>query len=195
MSDFELNFILFCYCVPDSLMFDKDYWTWRLYKNPDAFELMQAHLKEIYKNIKINLVNSSLAEILLHRGCNCHELNAILNPSRFRTDTYDFIASKFVLRDAANESGELYVLNQIDGDTLISSFSCEEGIKQVDMYLLDDVDGFVEIKNVEVDGQYCGNRELRYYGKNICMYSAKLNGMYEHKVKVKWKANKVNDMY
>ena len=194
VSDFDLHFILFCYCVPDSLMFDKDYWMWRLYEKPNALELLQIHLREICKNIKVDLVNSSLADILLYRGCQAHELNVILNPGRVCIDTYDFIASRFILKKAPNENSELYTLNEIVRDTISSSFSCDERVKQVDMYLLDDVDGFVQIECIEVDDQYFGSVEMKYYSKNSCIYSINFVEECEHDVKVTWKAKNANAM-
>ena len=85
-----LNYYLFCYLIPNDLMFSGEYWQWRM-TNPTETEIYKRHL-DFYIE-KLNLPKSILTEqdeptrfksLLKSRGCDEELINILLE------DKHDF---------------------------------------------------------------------------------------------------------
>lgn len=203
VSDEDLNFILFCCMVPDSLMFDRKYWKWRM-KNPSPCELMLKHLHEILSNLGYEesilfAQENRLEKILAGRGCTTREIELVTRNGSMENMDGDYLTSRLQVKMGSGSTKDYYCLNQRESDGAL--YSCffvesEETVSECKLLLLDDVAGFVQVEKVLVDGvevnmeskmQFCPKGT----SKNIVPMIGKDKQYF--KMEIFWKSKRVED--
>lgn len=147
-----LNFYLFCYLVPNDLMFSGEYWQWRM-TNPTETEIYKHHL-DFYIE-KLNLPESILTEqdeptrfksLLQSRGCDEELINILLEDNPDFNIDYNTASSRIVI------NGKSYWrLNKIENGVRHFHIELNESADTIDFYPLDDVAGCARIVSVSVN--------------------------------------------
>lgn len=149
-----LNFYLFCYLVPNDLMFSGEYWQWRM-TNPTETEIYKHHL-DFYIE-KLNLPESILTEqdeptrfksLMQSRGCDEELINILLEDKHDFNIDYNTASSRIVI------NGKSYWrLNKIENGVRHFHIELNESADTIDFYPLDDVAGCARIVSVSVNGK------------------------------------------
>lgn len=149
-----LNFYLFCYLVPNDLMFSGEYWQWRM-TNPTETEIYKCHL-DFYIE-KLNLPELILTEqdeptrfksLLQSRGCDEELINILLEDKHDFNIDYNTASSHIVI------NGKSYWrLNKIENGVRHFHIELNESADTIDFYPLDDVAGCARLVNVSVNGK------------------------------------------
>ena len=149
-----LNFYLFCYLIPNDLMFSGEYWQWRM-TNPTETEIYHRHL-DFYIE-KLNLPKSILTEqdeptrfesLLQSRGCDEELINILLEDKHDFDIDYNTASSRIVV------NGKSYWrLNKIENGVRHFHIELNESADTIDFYPLDDVAGCARLVNVSVNGK------------------------------------------
>jgi hypothetical protein len=145
-----LNYYIFCYLIPSELMFDIDYWEWRLTK-PKESDIYKRHLNFYCREFSIkkdDLFNSNKEErfkkILLSRGCNSHFLNQLLITDMDIEVDYNAATSKFRIGKV-----DYWILNKKAKNGKISSeIEITDSINDIIFYPFMDKAAFVRIDNI-----------------------------------------------
>ena len=168
-ADLEaLNHHIFCYLIPNELMFSDAYWKWRL-TNPSEREIYRCHL-DFYQT-KLGLPKSVFVEqegpkrletLLESRNCDREIIEAVLEDNQdFEVDYYA-ATSKFVYDGKPH-----WRLNKLQDGRIVSRITIpniEEGV--VDFYPMDDVAAFTKVYSISVNGrQICGEKDFEYMRK------------------------------
>ena len=166
----DLNFLLFGYLVPDRLMFDKNYWNWRL-TNPDVNSVYEKNHMEILKDLGIdyNKNGSNRYKMLLeNRDLTQFELNQVLN-GKINISKIQCLLSKFVLINQYGERREVYTLNAIKRNNVIeTSVEVDNALikyAKIGVFLLDGVDGEIAIEKLRINNKDYNIPSPRYYKK------------------------------
>ena len=149
-----LNFYLFCYLIPNDLMFSGEYWQWRM-TNPSETEIYKRHL-DFYIE-KLNLPESILTEqdeptrfksLLQSRGCDEELINILLEDKHNFDIDYNTASSRLVV------NGKSYWrLNKIENGVRHFHIELNDSADTIDFYPLDDVAGCARLVNVSVNGK------------------------------------------
>ena len=149
-----LNFYLFCYLIPNDLMFSGEYWQWRM-TNPTETEIYKRHL-DFYIE-KLNLPESILTEqdeptrfksLLQSRGCDEELINILLEDKHDFDIDYNTASSRIVV------NGKSYWrLNKIENGARHFHIELSESADTIDFYPLDDVAGCARLVSVSVNGK------------------------------------------
>lgn len=175
LTEEELNFIIFGYFIPNDCMFDLDYWRWRLEK-PKANEIYGKHLKTILKrnNCPIEVLGEKegkrLQRILQSRGCNEELIRKICTKNKIGKFDYSYLSSRLKVVFKNGENNNLYSLNTIENDLIVSEFIIKgkNKIEEIIFYPLDDIDGWVKKVKVDVNGEVISTipqKNFSYYKK------------------------------
>ena len=169
-----LNYYLFCYLIPNDLMFSDEYWQWRM-SNPSETEIYQRHLKFYIE--KLNLPNTILSEkneparfksILESRDCDEELINILLEDRHDFDIDYNTASSRIVL------NGKSYWrLNKIENDIRHFHIELNGGADCIDFYPLDDVAGCAKLESVKVNGQPLDVSQYKDY-----LFMPKVSGHY-----------------
>lgn len=165
----DLNFILFGYFVPDSLMFDKNYWNWRLTK-PDSNDIYEKNLKQILQNLGIDNIietNDRFKMILKSRDITQYELNQVMS-SKFNVTNSNCLLSKFVFKNELCENKVVYTLNDVSRDNVIETnveFENDSQYTAADVFLLDGADGQITIEKITINDRECNGIDHKYFKK------------------------------
>ena len=181
VTEKDLNFLLFCYFVPSTLMFQKKYWIWRM-SQPTANEIYIKHLFEICNNLQIetNVLMNDNREItfLKKRGLTEYEINSTKSIVCSDTINYDFLMSRAMVCFSDGTIRDYYCLNKVTNNEIQAKFEIlvTKQIDVVKLILLDDVDGFLSIKSIRVDGKENPvSSENRYIKKNQTCYEINIS--------------------
>ena len=149
-----LNFYLFCYLIPNDLMFSGEYWQWRM-TNPTETEIYHRHL-DFYIE-KLNLPESILTEqdeptrfksLLQSRECDEELINILLEDKHDFDIDYNTASSRIVV------NGKSYWrLNKIENGVRCFHIELSESADTIDFYPLDDVAGCACLVSVSVNGK------------------------------------------
>lgn len=149
-----LNYYIFCYLVPNDLMFSGEYWQWRM-TNPTETEIYKRHL-DFYIEM-LNLPKSILTEqdeptrfksLLQSRGCDEELINILLEDKHDFDIDYNTASSRIVI------NGKSYWrLNKIENGVRHFHIELNESADNIDFYPLDDVAGCARLVNVSVNGK------------------------------------------
>ncbi len=150
----DVNFIVFCYFIPDSCMFSREYWQWRM-EYPSANEIMIRHLKEIFNNLKYTEdvlydKNERLKKILEGRGCDRYLIDTIKSKKECPSFCYRFLSSRLQIYYRGGKTNNSYCLNRYENGILLSKFMIEikENVEYCVFYPFDDIDGSAKILDV-----------------------------------------------
>lgn len=150
-----LNYYIFCYLIPNDLMFSGEYWNWRM-TNPSETEIYQYHLN-FYKE-RLGLPQAVFEEIdepsrfktlLESRGCDEELCNLLLQDIQDFEVDYNTASSRIV----ANGK-EHWRINKIENDVRHFHIELTEPIEFIELYPLDDFAGYAKLLNVMVNGEY-----------------------------------------
>lgn len=201
ISDYDLNFILFCYFVPDSCMFSSDYWSWRA-TNPSLREIINRHLDTILKDLNIDksilFSSNRFINILKSRGCTESEIFAITN-SHVDKINYSYPSSRVDIISQSGNVYSMYCLNRINEDgLLISEFKIPKDAKLIKVIPQNDIDGFVKLYKVYLDGiERSIDKERTYWPKGMSKYE--INNLNSHDddrtLRIVWDVVKAEEIY
>lgn len=196
----DLNFIIFAYFIPNSCMFSEEYWLWRL-TNPSVNDILNRHIKEIFADLGLEesvlYKDNRIIQILKNRGCSDNEIKRYLKTDVDTTDIqYNYISSRAISTCDGEKVRDIFVLNDFDGNDIISTFEIEDkDADNLNLYLTNDIDGFVTIKRITV-----GDKEIevdsseKYWSKNATNASVKLPKS-ETQVSVVWSVKSYADAF
>lgn len=200
MDEFKLNFLIFCYFIPDKLMFDEEYWKWRR-TEPDTSSIVEKHMQVIFENIgmkkDMHKTNGCLKAMLIHRQCSEGEINVILHQNNCAEYPPEYPSSKMKLQFVMDSAMDIYSLNVINNGWIESEFdlSALQPMEKFDVYLMNDVDGTAEIQSVMING--CNRVKEGFSGyraKNQSQFTIYCSGEKIEKVKIVWKAKSFDQM-
>ncbi len=192
MNEHKLNFLIFCYFIPDRLMFSEEYWKWRM-TEPDTSAIMAKHMQVIFEEIGMKREGQktkiSLKELLMHRKCSEGEINVILNQNSGLEYPAEYPSSRLKLQFANGAVKDIYSLNTIKNEWIESEFDMTSlpDLEKFDAYLMNDVDGIAEVKSFAINGSdtdiegYSG-----YRAKNQPQFSVHSIG--KPVIKIIWRA-------
>ncbi|MBP5442049.1 MAG: hypothetical protein J6Y60_02305 [Treponema sp.] len=159
VDSFGLNFFIFAYLIPSSLMFSKVYWLWRL-NNPSVYEIYTYHLNYYINKFNFDVNKLKLQEedrffyILEKRGINQQIIEKLKKSYLQKNIDYDVLSSRidFVFNDDKVES--FYCLNEPKDGFIYSSqlINFDVAVKNIHFYPFVDVCGVAYIENLIVDG-------------------------------------------
>ncbi len=180
ISDYDLNFILFVYFVPNSCMFDSSYWEWRS-RGPMIKEIASRHIKAIISEIGMTLdqimkKENRLETIMKNRGFSNNEINKILYPGSVSSVSYSYPTSclKCVKKDGSSIS--LFSLNYGEGNLLSTSFEIPLGTVRCDFIPQNDLDGYIKVNKARVSSITLDiDGGEKYYKKNEPVLSFEVN--------------------
>lgn len=191
ISDLDLNYILFCYFVPDKCMFDHTYWAWR-FENPSLSDIVNRHLSVILETYGLDMsfldAEDRFERILALRGCNQEEIATILNFDASEKTVDMRCPSSKIIVEQDDISEERYSLNVIEGDCNCSTFHfASEKTATVRGYLLDDIDGNIQIEQIYINGcSISENNAWKYTKKREESFCLELEAN-EYHMKVYWR--------
>ena len=197
LSDIEaLNHHIFCYLIPNELMFSDSYWKWRMTK-PLETEIYKYHL-DFYKR-KLNLPESIFVEkdetkrletILESRNCDREIIDAILKDDQNFDIDYYAATSKFVVDGKSH-----WRLNKLNNGVIISKITlCNVKAGIVDFYPMDDVAAFTKLNSITINGkQVIGETDYEYMKKVTGHYSIELesDAPQSFTIECKWNYKKI----
>lgn len=151
----ELNFIIFCYFIPSSCMFDRKYWIWRQ-GYPTANEIMCRHLEEILKNLGyadeiLCDKQNRLSKILQKRGCDKYLTDYLLEGRLNASFSYQNLLSRIRIHYSDDIFEDRYCMNKTEGEIIFSEFkaSIRNRVDYCLFYPFDDVDGKAKILDIK----------------------------------------------
>ena len=191
IDDYNLNFLLFAYLVPDKCMFSKKYWIWRM-TSPKINEIIKCHLDTIFDDLSIPkkyLQNSigRLESILLIRGASEREINCILNTNEVNDvpEVYPSSCLRCIMMD--KRTILLYCLNHNRSDYIYSHFYIPKGCKYCEFIPQFDLDGYISIKEASINNINIETEHIqKYYPKNTTVLSVEVNNPEEASFTAIW---------
>lgn len=165
----HLNFYLFCFLVPDKLMFDPCYWQWRIDEGPCAIDLMRAHLSVLlssseYRSFDPKVVHCDFeigyTDIMERRGFS-RDVARFLRKPGIDEFSYDFAVSQLDLISNGAFVKSMWRLNSTsERSTIVESrFEITEWYSEcnpsVHFYPFVDRDGHLSVSNafLKIDGE------------------------------------------
>ncbi len=200
VSDEDLNFLIFAYFVPNSCMFNREYWIWRMSK-PSANELYKHHLEVIFDELGIGSENincdNRIELILRNRGCTEREIVRILGNYESQLIRYNYITSKAILEGDVRR--DIYSLNRFADDVIYSTFEVENAKKytRVKFNLPNDLDAFITILKCSIDGTPVAvDSKRQYWKKGACDFSIPLDAVTDTlTIQIEWVAQNYFDAF
>lgn len=204
ISEKDKNFILFCYFIPDSCMFSREYWNWR-FENPTANEIMCRHMSEIVKNLGYSEdilfdKKDRLKRILEGRGCDKYLVGEVIKKDEKYSYCYKYLSSHLRIYYYDGEVEDVYCLNEYNKGIVRSKFLVEsKGKMKYCIFLpLDDIDGWVKMISVESNQNYFSYKiknAYTYYPKGESDIKIELDNSDDLEMIIMWTAeeNKLND--
>ena len=201
LRDCDLNFILFCYFIPDSCMFSSEYWNWRE-TNPSLREIINIHIDAILSDLNIDksilFSTNRFIDILKCRGCSEREIFAITN-NHVDKINYTYPSSRVDFIDESGAVSSRYCLNRINEDGLfVSEFEIPQGTTCIRLVLQNDIDGFIQIHQISLDGIEIDVDKSRLYwpkGVSKCEFSYCNSKQCSVMLQVVWDAIRIEDFY
>ncbi len=189
VNDYNLNFILFVYFVPNSCMFSSDYWLWRM-SNPSCSDIAQRHMKAICEELDIPksvIFNGSdrLRNILRYRKIG--QIECITNNVNIGDVSYDYPTSCLKCTKKDGNVITLYALNHKINDSLYTGFQIPIGIVKCDFIPQFDLDGFVSIQSLRLENRVVEiNCDAAYYEKNQSVVTLEIDPEKSCRFNVNW---------
>lgn len=157
LQESDINFILFCYLVPSNCMWSREYWLWRM-TNPSPKEIFFRHIQAIFRYAGVDekacFMQNRFKFLLEHRNLTEDEVNEIIEGKQFVLH-FPFLVGRAVLELGKNEIKTMYAINKDnEGNSLLTSYKFEhlDSLEKIYIYLLDDIDGYVSVLRVYING-------------------------------------------
>ena len=192
ICDFDLNFILFVYFIPDSCMFSSEYWRWR-FSNPSVKEIAIHHMQVIMENLNIPFSvlqcdEDRIDKILACRGLEQQQIQRCLFPESTEDVPYDYPTASFKFVTKTGDVISMQSLNHKDGEYLITSIDIPKECVKCSFIPQNDLDGYISMKNISVSGK---EQEVctaeKYYSKNEPVTVLDLDGSEGLSIKAVWR--------
>lgn len=196
-----LNYYILGYLVPSELMFDIEYWRWRIEKNPSEQEIYSRHLDFYLKYFELdsNIIHSESEKerfLYLLRKKSCAEdlIDYLLDEDIPNNINYDVLLSKLEVGSNFAVDYSLSRVNQYIEGKVYSEFivDCKEKIDFLRFYPFVDVGGNAKINYIKLDSASILERgSFTYYSKKNgyeeCANIDVLPG--RHVIDVEWEYN------
>lgn len=193
-----LNHHIFCYLIPNDLMFSDEYWKWRL-SRPTEADIYKYHLNFYTKKLglpaelfKERDEMKRLEIILRSRCCDEEIIKDVLEDNQNYDIDYYAATSRFVYNGNSH-----WRLNKLANGKLESSILLvNEGGDVIEFYPMDDVAAFTKIEEVTINGEtVIKNTDYEYMKKVSGHYTFKIKGIGCNPIKVEciWQYKKVYD--
>lgn len=194
VSDYDLNFILFVYFVPDQCMFNIGYWKWRL-TNPSIYEIATRHIDSICSNLSISpdiiyQKDGRLEKILRSRGLNDRQIKQIVEPEDIEDVPLDYPTAhlKCYLKDESVIS--LFALNHKSEGWINSSFTIPNGCVKCSFIPQNDSSARVLIGEIKIGNRSIPtDKEEKYYLKNQSVIDILISEKDTDSFIAKWNVN------
>ncbi|MCM1215129.1 MAG: hypothetical protein NC548_11485 [Lachnospiraceae bacterium] len=174
----SLNYYLFGILIPSDMMFDVEYWRWRINENPSEHEIYDRHLGYILKSLGLEAAviyggreKERFLYLLQKRSCAEDLINDLLEEEVPTDIHFDVLTSKLEIGKASAVPHSLNCLNRYADGKVYSRFvvDCESGADFLRFYPFVDVGGSARINHLRIDGS-CMVKEKGY------VYYPKKNG-------------------
>ncbi len=176
LSELDLNFLLFCYLVPSNCMWNRSYWLWRIKENPSPIELYKRHINAIIEYLGFPsdslLCEGKLGRFLSNRGMEESDIEDVLRGTQVELE-FPFLLARAACESCNGEEKTVYSVNKrTSKNQLKTVFEVKDvnELEEIRLYLLDDIDGYVRIIQLTIDGVEekveCENE--KYYSKGEC---------------------------
>ena len=197
VDDYKLNFILFAYFVPNSCMFDSEYWKWR-FSSPSVSDIAVLHMKSIVKDLGIPFdvimdKDHRAEKILSARGFSDYDIQHFLNPTDFHNVPIDYPTSYVRYQNSDHIIDSFFCLNHITNETIVSEFFFHDVAEECEFVLSNDIDGFIKIIKVSEDEQNLERIDINehYYEKHQPVFRMRKVGS-GHSIKIYWRIRPYN---
>ena len=191
INDFDLNFILFIYFVPDTCMFNSDYWKWRMSK-PTVAEIAKKHMETILSGLCIPLDileirENRIQKILQYRGYSDKQIDKLFHPNSIFDVPYDYPTSYFKCSKDDGSIVSLFSLNHKNDEYINTSVELPEKCVKCEFIPQNDLDGYITLETLTINGKsvLIDNSE-KYYSKNQPVVSIILEGSTSFKFNAKF---------
>ena len=175
----RLNYYIFVFLIPSELMYDTDYWHWRL-TYPSEYEIFQRHWSyyEKYFDLDDSIMNNASEKdrfryLLEKRCCEKKLIRELLDDSlEFDVDDGALLSKcSFYYGDTLVR--ELFCLNKLEDGKLCSNFQLAQGelnlpVNEIRFYPFIDVGGSAVIEKLKINEKLetNGKWNTRFYPKN-----------------------------
>lgn len=160
-----LNFFIFSYLIPDKLMFDVNYWRWRL-TNPKEEEIYKSHLDFYFKEFKLDAEIMKYCDeekrfiyLLKQRKCKSDLIDDLLNQKDDSCNDYSVAMSRIdiLYRDSGRET--VYRCNSFDNNKIYSKYSVHiYNVEKIHFYPFVDVAGTARIYQIKINQKNVSNK-------------------------------------
>lgn len=176
-----LNYYIFGFLIPSGLMFDVEYWRWRINENPSEHEIYNTHLSYILKCLGLEAdalpsgdERGRFAYLLRWRHCSEELIDDLLD-NHVPTDlNFEVMNSKLEIGKIVTVEQSLNCINQYKEGRVYSRFivECKDNMDFLRFYPFVDVGGKAKLLCLQLD-------ETCLIKKGDYVYYSKSNGYEE----------------
>lgn len=193
-----LNYYIFGYLIPAELMFDAEYWKWRINKKVSEYDIYRKHFEYYLKYFDLEegiIYNNNETErfryILMKRGCCGSLIDKLVRNQAPENFDYEVLYSKLTAdSDSALEVLQIFSLNKSEEGKISSVFEVrnEDCLKCLYFYPFADVGGFADIRSITINDEKTDVNEGFVYfdktdGKRV--FEIRLPAG-KHRISVEW---------
>lgn len=170
-----LNYYIFGFLVPSEMMFDTNYWKWRIEEHPSEHEIYQRHLAYYIKNLGLeekSLCSKNETErfsyLLYKRNCPEDLIADLLDEIVPEDLNYEVLYSKLELGRDSTIENHFNRMNHYKDGKVASKFivECKNTMEFLRFYPFVDIGGKAKINVIKIDGKdILKNKEFVYYPK------------------------------
>lgn len=177
----KLNYYIWGFLVPSEMMFDVEYWRWRINTNPLEHEIFNRHLKYYLECLGIEFdvlymqdEEKRFAYLLHKRNCDKDLIDYLLDKTVTDIINYDVLSSKLELGRDSVANYSINRINQYVEGKVYSKFivECKEEANFLKFYPFVDVGGEAKIDYIKID-------DVCILEKEKFSYYTKINGYEE----------------
>lgn len=170
-----LNWFLLGFLIPSELMFDVNYWRWRIEEKPSEHEIYDRHLAYFFQYFDLDTEirhykdeKERFKYLLRKRNCSDELIEDLLDERIPDNVNFDVLSSKLEAGKGSSVRHSMTCVNQYTDGKVCSRFviDCEDEVDFLKFYPFADVGGSAKINCMRLDG-ICILRKERftYYPK------------------------------
>lgn len=192
-----LNYYIIGFLVPSGLMFDSEYWRWRIDKNPSEHKIYGRHFSYYLKNFELdsgmlfsNKESGRFAYLLRKRGCPEELVMDLLKEEVPKGINFDVLYSKLELGHGNTVLKSMQCVNRFADGKVTSRFlvNLVSIVEFLRFYPFADIGAKAKINGVWIDGQcILREKESSYFPKvnGYRVFSSRLQPG-KHVINVEW---------